>query len=440
MKDICDKIYNFYVTKKFEAIINYLYLEIDLLRKMKLTEKIKIKKIDKFYKKILDNPKNEQYAIVFIQKMIALIVRHYKSELLNDKKIYIINIAKDDLLIKLFILHIFSFSNSIQRVSCGLDFEFNLGKNALTQIGLYPNHSKYYYIWIIDINILNQNDIEYLINFIFINKNVEKIVHGSDSLDFPFIFGTLFKFDPILISLFIKHSVDTRFLCEFVKLFKNEEDKKCSLYDALLYFKTINLEQYNILNGINSQMGPISNVNWDIKNMSKSHIYYALYDVYYLKSLLFDIYKSFQDSKKYLSIVIYLYKLTLYDKYEIIHLSSTIKKIIDPMNNYLIPQKKTTMLNLFKKILPNIESTNPKMNISLLININYLRTIMLNILKYITYYCISTEYTIYINKSKRFYKKININELYSIIENVELGKFVIFLKQLQNMILDLFSI
>jgi len=436
MKDICDKIYNLYIHKKYDGIIDYLYSEISILNELKPIRNYK-SKIKNIYKEIING--NEQYIIIFIQKIISFIVRHYKSEKINDKKIYFIDIADNDIKIKLFILHILCFSKSFKRVSCGLDLEFNLGKNALNQIGLFPNSSKYYYIWIIDINLFDPKNLEYYFNYLLINKNVEKIVHGSDSLDFPFIFGTLFKSDPIMTSLFIKHSIDTRILCEFVKLFKNEEDKKCSMYDALLYFKTIDIEQYNILIGINSQMGPISNVNWDIKNMSKSHIYYALYDVYYLKSLLFNIYSSIKDGKKYLSIVRYLYELTLYNKYEVIQLSKKIKDIIDPMNNYLIPQKKITMLNLFKEILPNIESKEPKMNVSLLININFLRTLMMNILKYITYYCISTKYTIYMNKFKRYYKKIDINELYKIIENVNLNKFNDFLKQLQNNISKLIS-
>ena len=62
-----------------------------------------------------------------------------------------------------------------------------------------------------------------------------KILHGSESLDIPYIFDKVLLNNKHDILLFLRTIIDTRFLCF---------DKKCSLYELLYSTKTINDKQY----------------------------------------------------------------------------------------------------------------------------------------------------------------------------------------------------
>ena len=121
------------------------------------------------------------------------------------------------------------------------------------------------------------------------NKCSFKILHGCDSLDLPYMYDILFKGDKDTIFDFTSRIIDTRFLCEYYRA-SIEDEKKCSIYDALLYFETINMQKFEYLNNTHDYMGPVQDISWNIHKMSSHHVKYALYDVLFLKHFLSNIY------------------------------------------------------------------------------------------------------------------------------------------------------
>ena len=96
-------------------------------------------------------------------------------------------------------------------VFLGIDFEFNTKKIALMQL-LFEIHKdnqiykKYYIIYPPEL------DMTFFKEHILGNKNILKILHGSESLDIPYIVDDLFlpnEFD--LLINFMTSMIDTRY-------------------------------------------------------------------------------------------------------------------------------------------------------------------------------------------------------------------------------------
>lgn len=178
----------------------------------------------------------------------------------------------------------------------GLDFEYNNNNIKLCQYSFFPN-SVNKYIFVIDPNMFSIDQIEIMIETIFISP-IYKIIHGGEGLDLPYIYEVLFLENKKYFSNFLEYVVDTRFLCEYEKNY-TKTNIKCSLYDALLTFKVINDEKYKELNEIHNSMGKIYKVNWDLDKLNLNTLKYVLYDVVFLKDLYKHIIKS--HDKKYIS-------------------------------------------------------------------------------------------------------------------------------------------
>jgi hypothetical protein len=121
-----------------------------------------------------------------------------------------------------------------------IDFEFNSKKIALMQIlfQIQKNNkiiNKYYIIYppIIHTKILN-----YLKINIMSNLNILKILHGSESLDIPYIVEELYNYDTENLIDFFLSIVDTRYLCEYLNL-RNNRPNICRIYDLLLNYNVI---------------------------------------------------------------------------------------------------------------------------------------------------------------------------------------------------------
>ena len=96
--------------------------------------------------------------------------------------------------------------------------------------------------------------------------------------------------DPKKIIRFTRTLIDTRFLCEYYKLTRDEvSDSRCSIYDedptrsAIYYFKVISEEQQNELTKLLQSMPAPHDIQWNIHKMPESQTLYAQYDVFYLK-------------------------------------------------------------------------------------------------------------------------------------------------------------
>ncbi len=167
----------------------------------------------------------------------------------------------------------------------GIDFEYHKNKIKLWQLCFDNN------VFIIYEKIIKNKYEDFIIKNILLSKII-KIFHGGESLDFPYLFNLLKE--PKLIYKFLKHTFDTRFLCEYYKLlFTN--NKICNIYDSMLYFNAIDNNLYNELQKINKNMGHIWKINWDTIENNKNLIIYTIYDVLYLKRLLIKIFNKYKE-------------------------------------------------------------------------------------------------------------------------------------------------
>lgn len=358
---------------------------------------------------------------------------------INVNDVYHIVKIENNEKIKLFITTcIFYFFDSLhcdKKYSVGFDFEFNQRKIALCQIGLYPNR-KHKYIFIIDPNIIGSSYLDIMIETLF-TSNLTRIVHGADSLDIPYIFEELFMKDTDRIIKFTKNVIDTRFLCEYSKVFATDTNKKCSIYDAMLFFKTITKEKYDELNKINDLMGPIQDVNWNINKMSSYNLKYAAYDVLYLKHFLEDIMKfgnRNNDLKDNYRFVIAIERFVFLEKYNINDIIEESKKIVDPINNFLIKTKNgnKTLINIYNSIVDNVYIESLGLKIKNLFDINYFKGPLTFLIKRIVYSAITESSTVYINKNQKFYDKITFKEIYPLLHKSNLGIIVLLCEKFYN--------
>jgi hypothetical protein len=297
----------------------------------------------------------------------------------------------------------------------GLDFEFNERKIALIQCAFFAENKNY--IFICDPNKISTDTINIMIETIF-TSNIYRIVHGSDSLDIPYIFEELFMKDSDKILKFTKTVIDTRYLCEYFKIVKETGDKKCSIYDAMLFFSTIDDKIHHRLTNINEIMGPVQDINWDIDRMDTYHLRYAAYDVYFLQFFLanminryYDDIKDRKDSIEYISPIT---RLVYLEKWDITKISAESKKIVDPMNNYYIRTKKgnLTLITIYNKLIENAFLEKLGIKITDILSINYYKSTLTYIFKRIIFFTIRVRFKVFINKNKWYGDRMTIDDIF----------------------------
>lgn len=367
---------------------------------------------------------------------IKKLLIEYKKETLENK--YFLYVAENDLISKLFILFLFYFNykidkSKIKKIHCSLDFEFNIKKIALMQVKLGK------YVWIVNPTKYNKEKINILNEKLLLNDKIYKVLHGADSLDLPYMYSELFEGNKEKILKFTRKFIDSRFLCEYVRISKKEEGK-CSIYDAMLYFGTIDKKKYDELIEINESMGPIQDVMWDIKKMSSFHIKYAYYDVLYLTDYLFDIYKKiFEDTPQYMRTYYYIIqvlRLVILERKGITNVLEISKNVVNPTNNYLIKTDKgnMTLITVYNEVTTGfiIKDKKGDIYLDLIEALNYVKGTFSFILKHLTYYIISKNFTIYKNKTDIMEEKISVKELFSEIKNCKMHKITKLLKLFQK--------
>lgn len=325
-----------------------------------------------------------------------------------NNKIYNIykvdSISKEIFMIKIFKIFIKNQKkNTNEKHYLGLDFEFNkISKSyrdiALMQINL-ENDGNIGYIFIFNPSKLKSNNIKILIKLL-ITKHIIKILHGSESLDIPYLFNQLLVTEEN-INKFNNNFYDTKFICEFINI-KNKSKISCSIYELLLNNKIISNKQIDKLNDMETLMGPIYLINIDIYNLNDNVFNYALYDVLYLPELIKKLF-SLENNIVFKLIsellgFINIYKRNIDDKF------IKLEAIINDMNNYYFYVDKIkyklneVWLDYYNMITNNYY-------IDLCTNINYFKHFFKIITKYIVYSNICK--IIKIKKNKTDY--ININ-------------------------------
>ena len=334
-------------------------------------------------------------------------VDKYKT---NDKyKIYIIQKNNfnffektlNDILIKL----------KKNNITFGLDFEFNK-VNDSRQVALFQ-------ISIDDDVIIMFNPLELtdnlviLLKNVLLDKNAIKIMHGSESLDYIYLFETFF-IDLEEKKLFVNNFYDTKFLCEYENIFFKKENKKCKIYKLLLKNNIIDDNIYDWLIENEEKMGPIWNIVVDVNNMSEALIYYTLFDVFYLKKLLnsFKLQKNIIDSVSQILQVIFVYK-------------SNIEEVLKELNNfninYFFTDNNLLLLNNVFNYYKGWLNDNDNI-INNCYNIPYFKKFLDFMLKKVIYTNLSNKYKIYEKKnitSKLMYNNFEKDDFYKDFNRIE---------------------
>lgn len=289
----------------------------------------------------------------------------------------------------------------------GIDLEFNkVSKEtkdiALMQINL-ENNSKDAYIFIFKPSDLNNDIIIELLT----NTYITKILHGSESLDIPYIFNQLLVTKKN-IDNFCNNFYDTKFLCEYYNI-TNRIKKSCSIYKLLENHNIITPNKLEELEAIEKDMGNISNISIDINNLNDNLLKYALYDVLYLPILIQKL-LSYGDIYKYL--LPETTHLIFKSKRNIEMDFHNLEIIINKQNNYFIQynDSKFSLNTIYETYLYQCFEFNN------LIEINYFKNFFTIITKLIIYRYISKYYNVLIKKNNKAVK-IDYNEYYKWLSN-----------------------
>ena len=177
-----------------------------------------------------------------------------------------------------------------------IDFEFTNKKIQLAQLNFEHDISLKSIIMIISPNELEDIMMQNFIDLIMCNTFIKKILHGSDSLDIPYVYTHMLADDPDKIIKFTRMLIDTRFLCEYYKLNRGvDSDNRCSIYDedpgrsAIYYFKVVSDEQQVRLTELLESMPAPHDRQWNIHKMAISQAKYAALDVLFLKVFYYRI-------------------------------------------------------------------------------------------------------------------------------------------------------
>jgi len=329
-----------------------------------------------------------------------------------DGSIYIISKVDDDMHLKLLILYsIFYYLDSLRNVKyyIGIDFEFNQHKIALCQLCFFtPEKTKYIFVY--DPNMLSTQQQNVIIKMVYASP-IYKIMHGSDSLDVPYIYEELFQNDSDKIIAFTQYLFDTRFMCEYEKILKKHKDNKCSLYDAMLYFGVISKKKYDKFNKNYELMGPIYKYKWNIHNINDIYLLYASYDVIYLRSLCINI--THKLGKKKCLLINEITRLIYYEKHGLCDNYVVSKVITDKMNNYEINGRK--LASFYDESIFKYNG---------ILKINYFKGSMTTLYKRILYTVLSKKGVIQISKKKIMDEKLNLDDMFNELKNLKLGKVI----------------
>ena len=320
----------------------------------------------------------------------------------------------------------------------GIDFEFTLRRNQLAQLNFEHSNVLTSIIMLVKPTEFDPILLETFVDLILCNQHIKKILHGSDSLDLPFVYSELLSKEPKKIIKFTKTMIDTRFLCEYYKLNKSEiYDNKCSIYDvdpsrsALFYFKVITETQQKNLSDLIESLPPPNDIKWDTYKLPKSQILYAQYDVLFLKHFYYKIINiatKDEDSDVQKKNIMILYQNILTELTQFVYLENNgitflrdkCKEEVDVVNNYFIKKKGEIikMVDINNQISVGLVTN--YVDIDKIIKVNHFKKTVLTIIKRIIYGHISQKCHVFKDKNT-----VWVDKLYNriIVDFFEENKF-----------------
>jgi hypothetical protein len=334
----------------------------------------------------------------------------------------------------------------------GMDFEYTLKKIQLAQMNFEHKAITKSIVMLINPNELESTMINNFVDLIICNQYIKKILHGADSLDIPYIYVHMLQNDTKKIIAFTKSLIDTRLLCEYYKLNRNEVmEYRCSIYDedpsrsAVYYFSVISKEQQHKLTKLFESLPPPREIEWNIHKLLSSQFSYAVRDVIYLKWFFYKIvHDASKDGKTDLDkkAIIRLYKYVLTELTQLVFLENNgitflknkCKEEVDIINNYFI--RKTTgivkMIDIYNQISSDLSTTNPKVEISRVIKVNHFKSLVLLVVKRIIYGFISQKCRVYKDKLTVWSEKLNNQFIFDFLSKLKFWHLYRMFKELSR--------
>ena len=400
--------------------------------------------------------KNKKIVPLLRLVILHLIEQYHKLKLKEETEIkhprskitYVVTIGDNEVKRKLFTLYLLVYyleaeirkgmkdgpNNGMnKKAHVGIDYEFNNRIIALMQINFETvadsREDTNSYIWLVNPGEFDESSTKILIKYLMTNMTIYKILQGPESLDIPYMYDVMFKGDKETILKFTSKIFDTRFLCEYFK-YSVGGDKKCSIYDALKYFRTISKGKYDELEENHRLAGPPQDVDWNIHRISSFHLKYALYDVLFLQHYLVDIFNRIKkETPQYINTYKYIISLIRFifiDRKEVTDIIETAKKTVNVINNYMIKYRgqNITLINIYNSVIENFRIEKENIDVSFIMSIGYLKKILSVLLKFIVYHIVRNNYDVYIGKHKKMEENITMDEIYSKLKENRFYKII----------------
>jgi len=247
------------------------------------------------------------------------------------------------------------------------DLEFNQSKQhktnrvmALIQIALFIADE--IFILIVDPTImcnLSNNKIKNL----FSDKSINKIGHGTDSLDIPAL--QLYLDNDEHFMNFILSLYDTRFLCEYIN--SMTDNRLCNIYHCLETFNVVSKKQIDFLHHNEKKLGKL----WFLKKihittLSPQLIDYAMYDALYLKKLANNLKEHIVNNGLKYNLINEITRFVLLLRQDALEISN-----IDTFNSFILENKstlKTSFQLCYDRFYENVD-----LNIKKILNYGFFR-------------------------------------------------------------------
>ncbi len=320
---------------------------------------------------------------------------------LNSKTYYIYKIdsnIKADQMCQIINEFITSSTDTNNKHYLGIDFEFNKVSKGDREIALMQmnleNDSNIGLIFILYPPELSNANNKILINLLT-TKNIIKILHGSESLDIPYLFNQVL-ITKLNIDNFCENYYDTKFLCDYNQA-ETGTKGKCSIYHLLVSSQVITQDKMNNLEKIEEKSGPIYLIHINIHKMSNEIFQYSLYDVIYLPEL---IKKFLSRSPVYTQIIPQVSCLVNKYKRNIETNFQDLELLIQSMNMFFVLDNSHRVLlkDIWENYYFTLEDSNKY--ITNLKEINYFKKFFEILTKFFVYSNLGKYFKIYKNKNE----------------------------------------
>lgn len=288
----------------------------------------------------------------------------------------------------------------------GIDFEFNkVSKTdrevALCQINLETDNNDAF-IFVFNPNELQESEFLIYKNLLTNNKhgNTIKILHGSESLDVPYLFQNVLKTQKN-INDFLKNFYDTKYLCEFNHI-ENEYFDKCSIYDLLLEQKILTQSKKKELEAFEDKTGPIYLVKIDIHKMNHYIFLYSLYDVIYLPELIKVFLQKNYNYKTLIPLISHnVFKYKRIESFQF----NNLRNDINTLNTcFIYINEHPYFLNEYYDFINNVFDDQLYKQLT---QITYFKEYLTYILRYLVYKYVINNNKVYLSKNNIYKNKLN---------------------------------